>query len=102
MGYFLGGFIAGGVGVWVIQYLIARAAARGQLIRDAVEYSWKLVEKVRPKGAEQDVGFVGVYEDGDKKKFLKFFGELAEVFLRREEPTEAFWHRFSVWFLGKK
>lgn len=92
MGNFLGGFIAGGVIVGVTQYFIARAMARGQLIRDAMKYSWRLIEKVRPEGAEQDVGFVGVYEDGDKKRFLKFFEEIAEAFL----------YKYSVWCLGKK
>jgi len=74
MGNFLGGFIAGGVIVGVTQYFIARAMARGQLIRD----------------------------DKDKKKFIEVFEELAEAFLDEEELAEAFWRRFSVLFFGKK
>ncbi len=81
-----GGFIG-----WMIQYFIAKAKGRGQLIRDAMRYSWRLVEKVRPEGAKQDVGFVRVYDDGDKERFIGIFKEVVGVFLR-EYPMWPGWH----------
>ncbi|MBA7490757.1 hypothetical protein ES702_01300 [subsurface metagenome] len=83
-----GGAVIGGV----FEYIIVKIMGRGQLIRDAMKYSWRLVEKARPEGAKQGVGFVRVYEDGDKKRFIEFFEELVEVFL----------HKYSRWCLRKK
>ena len=85
---FATGLIVGGVVAAIIQYYITRARNRGQFIRDAMKYSWRLVEKVRPKGDKENGQFIRVYEDGDKEEFINNFSEITKVFL----------NKYSVWY----
>jgi len=67
----------------VVTFVVERMRVRGQLIRDAIRYSWKLVRRVGSRGDKQGVGFVRVYGDGDEDRFVEVFREVVGAFLEK-------------------